>query len=512
MKKIFTINVLIISLLFSHLLVFAQKPDFKQLDSYIQNAQKTWNIPGIAIAIVDNDKVVFSKGYGVKEFGKPGIITDESLFAIASNTKAFTASALLMLEEQGKLNLNDPVQKYLPWFKLYDPYVSANLTIRDLLCHRSGFKTFSGDLLWYGTSYSRKEVLERVRFLKPAYGFREKYGYSNLMFLAAGEIIPAVTGKSWDEFIKENFLLPLGMKNTNTSIRNFTNDGNIAMPHHVAPGADPVVIKYVNWDNIAPAGAINSNVKELSEWIKLQLNNGVYNNKRILSENSIRQMRSVNTPKLITKWSEENFPSKHYSGYGLGWDLFDYLGRNIVNHGGGADGMISKVVLVPGEKLGFVILTNSINDLPTALTYYILDLYYGKEHKDWSQIFYGFYTQGIAEDIKHEKDMEINRIPNTPISLPNESYIGTYTSKLYGQARISVENGNFVIYFLPTSIFVGDMTHYQLNTFKVKLRDQPAMPGGKVNFVIGSNGKVSKMEVDIPNPDFDFTELEFVKD
>jgi CubicO group peptidase (beta-lactamase class C family) len=156
---------------------------------------------------------IFSKGYGIREYGKKDKVTDESLFAIASNTKAFTSAALSILVEEGKISWDDPVQKYLPDFKLYDPYVSANMTIRDLLCHRSGLKTFSGDLIWYGTTYSRKEVIERARYLKPTYGFRSNYGYSNIMFLTAGEIIPVVTGKSWDEFIKENFFEPLGMKN-----------------------------------------------------------------------------------------------------------------------------------------------------------------------------------------------------------------------------------------------------------------------------------------------------------
>ncbi len=512
MKKIFFKKSLILLLFLCPYLAIGQKPDLNKLDKYIMNAQKQWNIPGLAIAIVKDGKIIFSKGYGVAEFGKTRKITDETLFAIASNSKAFTASAIMVLADQGKLKLDDPVQKYLPWFNLYDPYVSANITIRDLLCHRSGLATFSGDLLWYGSTYNRKEVLERVRFLEPAFGFRTHYGYSNLMFLAAGEIIPVVSGKSWDEFIKETFFKPLGMIHTNTSIKDFSADGDIALPHHVVPEKETLLIKYVNWDNIGPAGSINSNVKEMAEWIKLQLNNGFYDGKQIISENAIRQMRNVQTPRFVSNWSEENFPSKHFSGYGLGWDLYDYHGRNIVNHGGGADGMISQVVLVPEEKFGFVILTNSINYLPSALTYYILDLYLSETVKDWSSMYYGFYTQGIAKAKADAEQMEKDRLKNTNPSLPLSAYQGTYHSKLYGKAKLLIENGNLVLYFVPSPDFVGDLTHYQLNTFRIRLRNVPSLPEGTVHFMIDKNGKVIKMEVDIPNPDFDFTELDFVKE
>jgi CubicO group peptidase (beta-lactamase class C family) len=494
-----------------HLSTNAQDLNIVKVDDYIKKAKKQWNIPGLAIAIVKDGKVLFSKGYGVREYGKKEKTTDESLFAIASNTKAFTASALSILVEKGEISWDDPVQKYLPYFQLYDPYVSANMTIRDLLCHRSGLKTFSGDLLWYGTTYPRSEVIKRARHLKPTYGFRSHYGYSNIMFLTAGEIIPAVTGKSWDEFIKENFFAPLNMKNTNTSIKSFKAGDNIAMPHHVGYNEEPQVIPYVDWDNIGPAGSINSNVKEMANWLMLNLNNGKADGFQLLSENSLHEMWTVHTPQVVSKWSESMFPSTHYKGYGLGWALFNYHGRNIVNHGGGADGMISKVVLVPEENFGFVILTNSINYLPSALTYYILDNYFGKEEKDWSTIYYGFYESDIKREEKAKEEKEIKKLKDTKPSLPLEAFTGTYTSKLYGDATIEIKNGKLYLNFVPTIIFKGELTHYQLNTFNIKLKDLPSLPEGSVNFIIDKDGKVSKMEVDIPNPDFDFTELDFIK-
>lgn len=491
--------------------VHSQSLDLKKLDKYIKSAQKQWNIPGLAIAIVKNDEVIFSKAYGVKEFGKKDKVTDKSLFAIASNTKAFTASALSILVDEGKIKWDDPVRKYLPYFQLYNPYVSENMTIRDLLCHRAGFATFAGDLVWYGTTYSRKEIIERARYIKPTYGFRAHYGYSNIMFLTAGEIIPAVRGKSWDDFIKENFFEPLKMSSTNTSIQDFTKNDDIAMPHHVEPGKEPVPINYVNWDNIAPAGAINSCVSDLSNWIRMQLNDGKFEGKQILSKKQIRIIRSPQIMKTISKWSEETYPSKHFSAYGLAWDLFDYHGRKIINHGGGADGMISKTVLVPEEDLGFVILTNSINYLPTALMYYILDDYFDVEEKDWSSVYYGFYTSGIKRENERIAKAEAERNKNSKPSLVLQGYTGTYRSDLYGDVEVKSENGKLVVYFVPTPMFVGDLEHWQYNTFSIKLRKIYSLPKGTVNFILNDKGSVTQMEIDIPNPDFDFTELKLFK-
>ncbi len=489
----------------------AQEIDLKKLDKYIKNAQKQWNIPGLAIAIVKDDKVIFSKGYGVKEYSKKGKVTDKSLFAIASNTKAFTAAALSILVDEGKISWDDPVREYLPYFQLYNPYVSENITVRDLLCHRAGFATFAGDLVWYGTTYSRKEIIERARYIKPTYGFRAHYGYSNIMFLTAGEIIPAVTGKSWDEFIKEKFFEPLHMITTNTTIRDFTESSDIALPHHVVPGKEPILIKYVNWDNIAPAGAINACVSELSNWIRLQLNNGKFEGNQILSEDQIRIMRSPQIMKSVSKWSEQTWTSKHFSAYGLGWDLFDYHGRKIINHGGGADGMISKTVLVPEENLGFVILTNSINYLPTALMYYILDGYFAAEEKDWSTVYYGFYTEGIKREQERMAKAEAERNKESKPSLALKDYTGTYRSDLYGDVQVKLENDKLVLYFVPTPMFVGDLSHWQYNTFSIKLRNIYSLPQGTVNFVLNDKGKVTEVQIDIPNPDFDFTELKLYR-
>ncbi|MFN9800871.1 MAG: serine hydrolase domain-containing protein, partial [Bacteroidota bacterium] len=315
------------------------------------------------------------QGYGVANASTNEPVTDETVFAIASNSKGYTAAALATLVDKGKIKWDDKVRKYLPEFELYDPYVSNELTIRDLLCHRSGLATFSGDVMWYGSSHSRAEVLRRARYLEPVSGFRAQFGYQNILFLAAGEIIPAVTGKSWDEYITQQFFSPLGMTRTSTSILNLPGNG-AAAPHNEVKGK-LVPIPWVNWDNIGPAGSINSCVKDHAQWIRLQLGKGTLEGREYWKAARTDEMWENNTPVRVSNWQRQHMPSRHFNGYGLGWQLMEYRGEKVVSHGGGYDGFISQTVMVPGKNLGFVILTNSNNSLPSCLMFEVLDAYLG---------------------------------------------------------------------------------------------------------------------------------------
>lgn len=487
--------------------VFAQ---IQKLDEYFQKSLTEWKIPGMAIAIIRNDSVIFAKGYGVKDISKPDKVDENTLFGIASNTKAFTSASIALLVEENKLNFDDKVQKYLPYFELYNDYVSQNLTVTDLLCHRSGLVTFSGDLLWYSTNYSRNDIARRIKYLKPKYAFRTTYGYSNLMFLTAGEIIPKITNKSWDEFISERFFVPLNMKNTNSSISKFGTNQNIAQPHDLIDGKIQK-LRYISWDNIAPAGAINSSVADMSNWIRMLLNNGKFEGKTIISEESLKKLWSPQTIKEIGRFEEKYTPSTHFSTYGLGWELFDYHGRKIVNHSGGLDGMISKVVLVPEKKLGFVILTNSINWLPDALMYKVLDTYLSTENFDWSNLFYRFYIGNKDYEKEEFAKKEGERNQNTKPTLELEKYCGTYNSILYGDCEVKLEKGKLQIQLLPAPDFISKLEHWQNDTFSVKFEKFPSLPQGTVNFTIDEKSQVTNLKIDVPNPDFDFTELEFVK-
>lgn len=490
------------------------KPDkhSSKLDGIFLRSIRDFNVPGMAVAIVKDNEVVLAKGYGVKKVGTMQKVDANTLFAIASNTKSFTAAALAMLIDEGALTWDDKVRDYLPYFEMYSPYVTSEMTIRDLLCHRSGLATFSGDLIWYGTSHSREEVIKRARYLEPKLGFREGYGYSNIMFLAAGEIVAKVSGKSWDQYIREKIFTPLEMNNTNTSIRDFQTGGNIAAPHNEVNGKN-IAIEYVNWDNIGPAGSINSSVNDMTQWLKLQLGKGKFEGQRFWKEQRAFEMWENLTPKPVSKWQRDNMPSRHFNGYGLGWELMDYEGYKVISHGGGYDGMISKTVLVPELNLGFVILTNNISSVPTCLTYEILDEYCGvKKQKDWLKIFLEFKKQDEKLAALAKKADEESRVNNTKPSLDLSGYCGLYESKMYGGIEVAMgSGGNLMIDFKPTALFKGELVHWHFDTFQLVWSTQMMLPPGKVTFVLGADGKPEEMRVIVENPDFDFTELKLVR-
>lgn len=485
-------------------------PELENLDGYIENAMKEWQIPGLSIAIIQNDSVIHAKGFGIRDINYQDPVDENTLFAIASNTKAFTASSLAILVDQNKISWDDRVKDYIPWFELYDPYITNEIRIRDLLCHRSGLETFSGDLLWYGTIYSRREVIQRARYLTPVFGFRYGYGYSNIMFLTAGEIIPAVEETSWDEFLKRSFFKPLGMSRTTTTIRDLDKLGNVAQPHYVDwQTKETVTIPYVNWDNIGPAGSINSSARDMAQWIRFQLRDGQWNDRQIISEGNIWEMRKIQNFQYQARYTEENRPTWHFRGYGLGWSVHDYHGLIIIGHGGGADGMISQVTMIPEEHFGFVILTNSNNYLPSALAEYILDLYFKGSSRDWSKLSLNSFLSRLENNRLDEEDFIQNRAQGTKPSLKLREYTGFYGGEMYGKAEVLLENNQLIIKFIPTPIFTGTLTHWHFDIFRIKLNEIPSLPEGTVQFIVNTEGKVDEMKIDIPNPDFDFTELEF---
>jgi CubicO group peptidase (beta-lactamase class C family) len=511
----YTLRLLLLPLLFlllsPSLLAQTLEERLKEIDEYAAKAGQDWRVPGFALAIVKDDKVVFAKGYGVRELGKPEVVDKDTLFAVASNTKAFTAAALATLVDEGKISWDDPVTKYIPYFQLYDPLATREMTVRDLLSHRSGLATFGGDLLWYETTYSRAEIIRRIRFLKPVYGFRAHYGYQNIMFLTAGEIIPAVTGKSWDEYVKEKFFTPLGMTRTVTTFKQLGQSQNVATPHNEVEGKIRVV-HYSNVDSAGGAAVINSSVVEMAEWIRLQLGRGTYNGKRIFSVGASREMWTPNTVVSgISEAGEKFNPTVHFSLYGMGWGLSDYRGRKVVTHSGGLDGMTSRVGLMPEENLGFVILTNSESPLQSLMMYKIFDVFTGAPTRDWSADYMARAKANQARDAEEEKRIEAARTPNTKPSLALASYAGTYGGQMYGDARVTEENGHLVVRLLPSPAYVGDLEHWHFDTFRIKWRDSVVYPypRGWVTFILDPQARVSEMKIDVPNPDFDFKELEF---
>lgn len=490
---------------------YPQAPDVAAFDAYFGQALSEWPVPGFAVAIVKDDEVVFARGYGVRELGRSEEVDAHTLFAIASNSKAFTAAALARLVDQGKLTWDDRVADLLPGLELYDPWVTREIRVRDLLSHRSGLGTYSGDLLWYGTGYSRDEVLRRLRHLPPAGSFRADYGYSNVMFLAAGQLVPAVTGTSWDAYLETEFFDPLGMARTITTIDSLPARTNVATPHGDRSGTLRAY-PWVSWDNVGPAASIISSVSDMARWIRMQLNQGTWQGRTYFSEEQSRTMWTPHVSFRIGADAEQRSPSTHFRGYGLGWSVMDYLGRKVMSHGGAADGMYSRVVLVPEEGLGMVVLTNSMTSLPSALCNRILDTYLGGESRDWSREYLSRDRDDRQRWAERWATWEEERAPNTTPSLPLAQYAGTFGGPLYGDAGVTLEDGALVLRLLPNPRLVADLTHWHHDTFLIEWREAfPWFGRGWAQFVLDRTGQVVELKLDVPNEDFWFNELEFSK-
>jgi CubicO group peptidase (beta-lactamase class C family) len=487
----------ITTLLFILILVVAPQATFAQglpsqaFDDYVNQAIKEWEVPGVAIAVIKDDKIVFARGYGVRQLGKPELVDDHTLFAIGSSSKAFTAAAIGMLVDEGKLKWDDPATKYLPGFQLFDPYSTREMTVRDLLTHRSGLSR--GDMLWYASPYDRAEILRRVRYLKPTWSLRAQFGYQNIMFLAAGQIIPSLMNKSWDDFVSERIFTPLGMKETSTSIKALANSSDVAAPHaKIDDKVQPIAWR--NIDNIGPAGSINSNVTDMAQWVRLQLGGGMYQNQRLLSAAVVKEMHSPQTVIRIEGNNERLYPEAHFLNYGMGWFLSDYHGRKVVEHGGAIDGMRAIVAMMPEEKLGLVVLTNLGGTiLPQALMFKIFDTYLGSSTKDWCAEMLKTVRMLEQQAKNAEKKAEAERVTGTSPSLALDKYAGKYQSEMYGEATITSENGKLVLRFGPN--FTGELSHWHYDTFRVTWKD-PTQGKGLVNFKLNARAKIDVMSME----------------
>jgi CubicO group peptidase (beta-lactamase class C family) len=508
-KKFLSINLFLLLLVFP-VFVFAQTLDekLKEIDAYAEKTRTDWNVPGMGIAIVKDDKVVFAKGYGVRELGKTDKVDENTLFAIASNSKAFTTASLAILVDEKKLNWDDKVVKYLPEFQMSNPYVTSELTVRDLVSHRSGLDTFSGDLLWYETTYNANEILRRVRYLKPTSSFRSSFGYQNLMFVAAGRIVEKVSGKTWSQFVKERILQPLGMERTMTSVKDLKD--NYSIPHNES-GGKLRALHLGNVDGAMAAAGLNSSVKDVAGWLRLQLGRGKFEGKQIFSEAQAGEMWSPVTLIKINPFPSKEAPTQFFSAYGLGWFLNDYRGRKVVSHGGGLDGMISQTAMMPSENLGLIVLTNSETGVNTIMQNKIFDVFTDAPKRDWSAERLERAKQNKAREAEAAKKLKASRVANTKSSLSLKDYAGSYIDQLYGDATVTEENGNLVLRFVQSPNFVADLEHWHYDTFQIRWRRSVAynFPRGFVTFTIDKTGKTDEMKIDQPNNDFWFYELEF---
>lgn len=477
-------------------------------DAYVARALQEFDVPGVAIAIVKDGKVILSKGYGARKVGDPTPVDENTLFGIASNSKAFTAACLAILVDEGKLKWDDPVINHYPEFQMYDPYVTREMTVRDLLVHRSGLGLGAGDLLYFPRStYTSEEILKKLRYIKPNKSFRSGYDYDNILYLVAGQVIKNVTGKSWSEFVKERIFTPLGMKTSNTSVNQFRPTDNVAYPHSKVTGKLQVV-DFSDLDNNAPAGAINSSVKEMTPWLITQLNGGAINDQqRLFSAGQGREMWQAVTPLRVNEPPPPLAATRpNSSAYALGWFLSDYRGRRLVWHTGGLSGMVSRVTLVPDEKLGIVILTNQENGAAfNSLTYRLLDAFFNAPPTDWTNIYSTLLKQrgsGVADGL--QKLFAGRNAASTP-SLPLEKYAGTYRDVWYGDVNIKLENGKLIMSFSHTPSLTGELEHFQYNTFVARWRERTLDADAFVTFSLTPEGLIDEIKMKPVSPLTDFS-------
>jgi CubicO group peptidase (beta-lactamase class C family) len=491
----------------------ARAADLAALDNYCRKALADWNVPGFSIAVVQDNQIVLARGYGVRELNKSEPVTENTLFAIASNTKAFTSGAIAILVNEKKLKWDDRAQDYLPWFQVFnDPWISHETRIDDLLCHRLGFRTFSGDLIWWNTPYTAEEVVRRARFLKPQYGFRRGYGYSNIAFIAAGEVIAQVSGEPWPNFIREKILDPLGMTNTAISVRELETRPDVATPHGADENGKPYPIAWQAWDSTLAAGGIISSAADLSKWMRLQLNQGEFNGAKFWTPDQTWKMWTLHNPMPFTASGVKDDPAFALNGAGLGWFLADYHGEFVVRHGGAYDGMFSHTLMAPKKKIGIVVLSNGMTGLPASVANWTLDEMLGAHEHDWSAENFKKASEARAKKKKAKADQNEKRLANTKPSLPLEKYAGRYGGPMYGDANVVLENGKLILRFIPNPELTAELVHWQHDVFEVKWQKKfPWFGDGKLQFLLNEQSAVTELKMDVPNEDFWFDELEFKK-
>jgi CubicO group peptidase (beta-lactamase class C family) len=409
------------------------------LDYYISRAMTNWRIPGAAVCIIKDNKVVLMNAYGVKELGQNDKVDINTLFMIGSNTKAFTATALAMLQTQNKLSLDDKVTKYLPKFKLDDIEAGQMAVVRDLLCHRLGFRTFQGDFTFYNTNLTRDEVIAKLGQMKETYPFRTKWGYTNSAFLTAGQIIPVVTNRPWEVFLKDNIFAPLGMINTLALSADMPKSYNRTVPHTLIDGRlSP--IPYCQIDGLAPAGGISSSINDMSKWVLALLNDGKVGQRQVIPLAAIKATRE---PQDIVTTVHHPNGETDYELYGLGWFLQDYAGHSLVMHDGGVNGYLTSVTLVPQEHLGIIVLTNTDqNDFFDALRWEIMDAYFKMPYRDYSGVALAKFKAEEAKTDTADKRLRDTVALNHATTLPLTAYVGKYVNELYGTMTVNQGEGN----------------------------------------------------------------------
>ena len=506
----------------------AAPPD---LDAWVTRAMKTFDVPGIGLAIVKDGKVVVAKGYGVRKLGAPDPVDGRTLFGIASNTKVFTATALGLLVEEGKIEWDAPVVRYLPGFQMWDPYVTRELSVRDLLVHRAGLGLGAGDLLWWPAStYNRAEIAHRLRYIKPATSFRSAYAYDNVLYLVAGQLIEAVSDQTWENFVTTRILNKVGMSGSNVLHSAASSGGNVAATHARIDGTVRPIAPFLS-DNTNPAGGINSNAEDMAEWMLVLLGGGqLSDGTRLFSERTLRQIAGIVTPLAPSNPPPELAPLRNnFAGYALGLNVRDYRGKKMWTHTGGLPGYVSRVMMLPEAQLGVVVLTNQESgEAFDAIAYHVVDHYLeagpepvlvarnkpstqvmqpspGRPATDWIAAYQAVAARGDAAAAEAEKKAAAARDATSKPSLALASYAGTYEDVWYGDIAIAFEQGKLVMRFSRTPSLAGDLEHWQHDTFVVRWRDRELRADAFVTFALNPDGTIDQVKMQAVSAATDFS-------
>ena len=468
----------------------AQPAALEGFDQAVARAVREWQVPGLAVAVVKDGAVLFSKGYGVRELGKPAPVDDHTLFAIGSTTKAMTAALVGMLVDEKKLAWDDPVTRHLPWFALGDPYVTREITVRDLLTHRAGLG--NADYLWYGTDTPPREILQRVRLLQPTYSLRSSFIYQNIMYAAAGAVIEAVSGLAWEDMLRTRIFEPLGMRDTIATAASLGRQPNVAMPHFTVDGVVRV-IENASVDGVAPAGSVWSSVHDMAKWNAMLLAGGKANEQVLLSAATLDELFKPQA--LVT--TEAFYPTARltkpkWTTYGLGWFQQDYRGRAVDYHTGSIDGMVAIHGLLRDQGVGVVVLGNRDHaELRHAVMFDVFDRFIGGPRRDWSTDLRALYDSLQQDADSARRKAEQRRVAGTKPSLALAAYAGTYSDPLFGDVVVTIDGAGLRAKY--GHAYVGSLEHWHYDTFRAAW-DAAWRGTSLVTFVLDAEGRPSRLE------------------
>ena len=486
------------------------------IDHYIEKVLQTFRVPGVGVAIVKDGRVLMAKGYGTKRMGENKPVDENTLFLIASNSKAFTATSLAILVEDGKLRWDDKVINHLPWFRMSDDYVTSHMTIRDLLVHHSGLPAYGGDIMLFPPSkYTRRQILDRLRNIPLKYDFRTTYAYDNILYLVAGEVIAEVSGMSWEDFVKKRIFDKVGMEESVSRYSALKANDNFSFGH-ARNGYDIRIVENFRDRNIGdagdPAGGICSSASDMARWLITQLDSGrTPSQEKIFTPAATAQLWKVVTPMPVSKVPEAIKPSQqNFWGYGLGFRSYNYGKYKVVGHGGALRGFVSQIAMVPGLDLGVVVLTNQhTTGAYWSIINHVLDYYMQNPSFDWIGGYKKISDSATARSQAQKRKVFITRDSTDKPSIPLERYGGTYTEELMGKVTITKEDTGLVLRFENSDYYIADLAYFQYNNFIAKFRGMEFPTEAYVSFQLNPDGTIDGAKIKVLDPDsyFDFEEL-----